>query len=135
MRSMSSPPPGYPVVAPYLLYEDAASAVAFLTRAFGFEVRLAQEGAAGRTHYELVIEGDGLVMLGQANESFKNPASLDAFPPSMVHVYVPDVEAVAQRATAAGVDVGALELAPNGDRRFTVADPEGEMWVFAERVR
>ena len=54
---MSSPPPGYPIVAPYLLYEDAAQAVDFLTRAFGFEVRLAQEGAAGRTHYELVIDG------------------------------------------------------------------------------
>ena len=132
---MSSPPPGYPVVAPYLLYEDAERAVEFLSRAFGFEQRLAQPGAAGRTHYELVIGGDGVVLLGQASPSFKSPASLGTFPPSMVHVYVPDVEAVAERAKAAGVDVGELELAPVGDRRFTVEDPEGQIWVFAQRVR
>jgi PhnB protein len=82
-----------------------------------------------------VIEGDGLVMLGQASESFKSPATLGSFPPSMVHVYVRDVEAVAERARGAGVDVGQLEEAPVGDRRFTVADPEGQLWVFAQRVR
>jgi uncharacterized glyoxalase superfamily protein PhnB len=82
-----------------------------------------------------VIQGEGLVMLGQAAESFKSPASLGAFPPSMVHVYVRDVEALAERTKAAGVDVEELELAPAGDRRFTVADPEGQIWVFAQRVR
>lgn len=130
----SNPPPGYPVVCPYLLYEDAAAAVEYLQRAFGFEQRLAQQGAAGRTHYELVIGGDGLVMLGQMGEAFRGPKSLGSFPPSMVHVYVPDVEALHDRARAAGADVTDLEDSPVGDRRFTATDPEGQLWVFAQRV-
>ena len=132
---MRDPPPGYQVVSPYLLYEDAAAAVAYLVRAFGFEQRLAQTGAAGRTHYELVIGGDGVVMLGQMGETFRSPKSLGVFPSSMVHVYVADVVALHDRARAAGADITDLEDSPAGDRRFTATDPEGQLWVFAQRVR
>ncbi|HEX2194558.1 MAG TPA: VOC family protein [Candidatus Limnocylindria bacterium] len=131
---MTNPPPGYQVVSPYLLYEDAAAAIDFLERAFGFRQRLAQTGAAGRTHYELVIGTHGLVMLGQAGESFRSPASLGAFPPSMVHVYVDDVEALHARAKQAGAEISELEDSPAGDRRFTATDPEGQLWVFAQGV-
>ena len=61
---MSNPPPGYPRVSPYLLYEDAAAAIDYLQRTFGFELRLTQTGAAGRSHHELLLGADGLVMLG-----------------------------------------------------------------------
>ena len=132
---MKNPPPGYQVVSPYLLYENAVAEVEFLQRAFGFEQRLAQTGAVGRTHYELVFATDGLVMLGQAGESFRSPASLGIFPPSMVHVYVEDVEALHARAKGAGADLTDLEDSPAGDRRFTATDPEGQLWVFTQRVR
>ena len=91
---MPNPPPGYPRISPYLLYEDAAAAVEYLQRTFGFELRLSQIGAAGRTHNELLLEDDGLVMLGQAGEGFRSPRTLGAFPASMIHVYVDDVEAL-----------------------------------------
>ena len=45
---MQNPPQGYTRVCPYLLYEDADSAVEYLTTAFGFVQRLEQTGAAGR---------------------------------------------------------------------------------------
>jgi uncharacterized glyoxalase superfamily protein PhnB len=131
---MSNPPSGYPRVSPYLLYEDAAAAVSYLSTTFGFKLRLSQKGAAGRTHNELVIGNDGLVMLGQAGEGFSSPRTLDAFPSSMIHVYVDDVEALHLRAKAAEADVTELELSPAGDRRFTATDPEGQRWVFAQRV-
>jgi uncharacterized glyoxalase superfamily protein PhnB len=131
---MTNPPPGYPRVSPYLLYEDAPAAVEFLQQTFGFELRLSQIGAAGRTHNELVLGDDGLVMLGQAGEGFSSPRTLDSFPPSMIHVYVDDVEALHARAKDAGAEVTDLELSPAGDRRFTATDPEGQIWVFAERV-
>jgi uncharacterized glyoxalase superfamily protein PhnB len=131
---VSNPPPGYPRVCPYLLYEDAPAAIAYLTATFGFEQRLAQTGAAGRMHAELVFGEDGVVMLGQASESFKNPKTLDTYPPSLVHVYVDDVDVLYRRARAAGADVSELELSPQGDRRFTATDPEGQVWVFAQRV-
>jgi len=132
---MSNPPPGYPRVSPYLLYEDAEAAVEYLQESFGFELRLSQKGAAGRAHNELVLGDDGLVMLGQAGEGFSSPRTLDAFPPSMIHVYVDDVEALHTRATDAGAEVTDLEVSPAGDRRFTATDPEGQLWVFAQRIR
>jgi PhnB protein len=131
---MTNPPPGYLRVSPYLLYEDAAAAVEFLQQTFGFELRLSQIGAAGRTHNELLLGDDGLVMLGQAGEGFSSPRTLGSFPPSMIHVYVDDVDALHARAKDAGAEVTDLELSPAGDRRFTATDPEGQIWVFAERV-
>jgi PhnB protein len=129
-----NPPPGYHVVSPYLLYEDAEAAVAYLTETFGFELRRKETGAAGRGHYELTIGPDGLVMLGQMGESFKSPRTLDVFPPSMIHVYIDDVDAMHARAKGAGADVSDLETSPQNDRRFTATDPEGQMWVFAQRM-
>jgi PhnB protein len=132
---MTNPPDGYQRVTPYLLYEDAARAVDHLTETYGFTVRRTATGAAGRLHAELVLGGDdALVMLGQAGEAFRSAASLDAQPSTMVHLYVDDVEALHRRAEAAGADVTPLEDAPQGDRRFTAADPEGQLWVFAQRV-
>lgn len=131
---MRNPPPGYQTVSPYLLYEDAPRAIEHLKSAFGFEERLSQIGGAGRTHTELVLGDDGLVMIGQAGDGFSSPKSLGAPPPSLIHVYVNDVDGLHDRARSAGADVTDLELSPGGDRRFTATDPEGQIWVFAQRV-
>jgi len=131
---VSNPPEGYPRVSPSLLYEDAAAAVDYLQRSFGFELRLSQIGDAGRMHNELVLGDDGLVMVGQAGEGFSSPRTLDVFPSSMVHLYVDDVEALHRRATAARAEVTDLERSRAGDFRFTATDPEGQIWVFAQRV-
>ena len=133
---MQNPPPGYTRVCPYLMYEDAAAAVEYLTTTFGFVKRLEETGAAGRPHRELVLgeDEDALVMLGQAGESFKSPKTLDAYPSVLVHLYVDDVEALHERARAAGAEVSDLETSPAGDLRFSATDPEGQVWVFAQRV-
>jgi uncharacterized glyoxalase superfamily protein PhnB len=131
---MRNPPPGYQTVSPYLLYEDAPRVIEYLKETFGFEERLSQTGGAGRTHTELVLGDDGLVMLGQAGNGFSSPRTLGVYPPSMVHVYVNDVDALHERAKGAGADVTDLEMASIGDRRFTATDPEGQLWVFAQRV-
>jgi len=73
-------------------------------------------------------------MLGQAGESFKSPKTLDVYPSVLVHLYVDDVEALHERARAAGADVSDLETSPAGDLRFSATDPEGQIWVFAQRV-
>jgi uncharacterized glyoxalase superfamily protein PhnB len=131
---MQNPPPGYQTVSPYLLYEDAPRVIEYLKTAFGFVERLSQTGAAGRTHTELLLGEDGLVMLGQAGEGFSSPRTLGVYPSSLVHVYLDGVEVLHARAKAAGAEVTELELSPVGDRRFTATDPEGQVWVFAQRV-
>lgn len=131
---MQNPPPGYTRVAPYLLYEDATGAIDYLKATFGFEHRYSATGAAGRLHAELLLGDDGLVMLGQAGETFSSPRRLGVYPPVLVHFYVDDVESLHERARGAGADVTELELSPVGDYRFTATDPEGQVWVFAQRV-
>jgi uncharacterized glyoxalase superfamily protein PhnB len=129
-----APPPGYQTVAPYLLYEDASTAIAYLVATFGFVERREETGAAGRNHHELVLGDDGLVMLGQAWPDFRSARALGHHPSSMVHVYVEDVEALHERAKAAGAEVSDLETAPVGDKRFSATDPEGQVWYFSQRV-
>jgi len=130
-----SPPAGYPRISPYLLYADAEAAIEFLVRAFGFEERRRTAGGAGRLHAELVHGSDGLVMLGQAGEGFRSRSASGSGATALIHVYVDDVEALHERAGAAGADVSELEESPQGDRRFDAEDPEGHWWVFAQRVR
>lgn len=131
---MQNPPPGYQTVSPYLLSEDAPSAIEHLKSAYGFVERRSRLGAAGRTHTELLLGEDGLVMVGQAWEGFLSAKSLGAHPPTLIHVYVQDGEALHKRATRAGAEASDLEMSPAGDRRFTAADVEGQVWVFAQRV-
>jgi uncharacterized glyoxalase superfamily protein PhnB len=134
MWAMRNPPLGYQTVSPYLLYEDAPSVIEHLKVAYGFVERLSQTGGAGRSHTELVLGDDGLVMIGQAWDRFSSPRSLGVHPSSLTHVYVNDVDALHERAKSAGAEVTDLEMSPVGDRRFTATDPEGQVWVFAQRV-
>jgi uncharacterized glyoxalase superfamily protein PhnB len=129
-----APPEGYQTVSPYLLYEDADRAVAWLTQGFGFVERRVTTGAAGRSHHELILGTDGLVMLGQMGPAFKSLKTLGVDSPAMVHVYVEDVDALHQRAKTAGANVTSLEISPVGDKRFMASDPEGITWVFAQRI-
>ena len=132
--TVKNPPPGYTRVSPYLLYENASGAIEYLKETFGFQQRRAETGGGGRMHAELLLGEDGLVMLGQAWDGFSSPRTLGQYPPSMTHVYVDDVEALHARAQQAGAEITELELSPAGDRRFTATDPEGHVWVFAQRV-
>lgn len=131
---MLEPPLGYTRVAPYLLYEDADRAIGFLQTALGFELRRTQTGAAGRKHAELLLGDDGLVMVGQAGPAFKSPRTLDVYPPSLVHIYADRIDERYERAKTAGAEVDPPEMSPVGDYRFTATDPEGQVWVIAERV-
>src|SRR5437867_12717834 len=119
MADMRNPPPGYQTVSPYLLFEDAQRGIDYLKSAFGFKERLSMTGATGRSHTERMIGDDGLVMVGQAWEGFKSPRSVGASPPSLIHVYVDDVDALHSQAQAAGAEVTDLEM----HRSAIVASP------------
>jgi uncharacterized glyoxalase superfamily protein PhnB len=128
-----APPAGYQTVSPYLLYQDADRIVEWL-EALGFVERRVTSGAAGRSHHELLLGEDGLVMLGQMGPSFRSLESQGVVPPVMVHVYVDDVVSLRERARSVGADVTPLETSAAGDHRFTATDPEGIPWVFAQRL-
>ena len=126
----------YPPVTAYLLYEDVAGALDWLTRVFGFRERLRHETEDGTVdHAEMLIGDDGLVMLGDPGAGYRNPKHLGAAT-VYVHVYVDDVDAHHDRARAAGARiVRPLADEAYGDRRYDVEDPEGHRWSFAQRTR
>ena len=72
--------------------------------------------------------GDSHVMIGEASD--QHPAM-----PGMVHLYVPDVDAVYRRAIAAG---GTSAMEPKdqfyGDRGAGVQDPSGNHWYIATHI-
>lgn len=130
-----NPPPDFPQIAPYLLYEDVDAALDFLVRAFGFEERVRMAGPNGNAIHAEARLGEGVVMMGRPSEEYKNPKHLGGAT-QLVYVYVADVD---QHCTVAK-DAGAViirELADQfyGDRTYGAEDPEGHQWSFAQHTR
>ncbi|WP_445408120.1 VOC family protein [Streptomyces albidoflavus] len=117
-------------VVPHLLVDDADAALAFYERAFGAEPRFRLDGdEGGVVHAELTVAG-AVLMLGDARGDLLSPAALGATP-VILHVYVPDVDALTARATAAGAEL--LEGPADqfhGDRTAMLRDPFGHLWIF-----
>jgi uncharacterized glyoxalase superfamily protein PhnB len=123
-------------VIPYLLYEDVAGMLDWLTRAFGFEERLRFIDDTGNvTHAEMLVEGDGLIMMGDPGPDYQSPMRSGRIG-SQVHVYVDDVDAHFERAKQAGAEIFQEPNEPGyGDRRYDVKDAEGHLWSFATHVQ
>ena len=119
-------PEGYHTATPYLVVRGADRTIEFLKRGLGaqlsFEPMLGPDGKV--MHADLKI-GDSHVMISEAT---------DQHPPmqSMVHLYVPNADAVYERAVAAG---GTSAMPPTdmfyGDRAGSVKDPSGNHWYMA----
>lgn len=145
---MKPTPPGWPRISSAIFYDDPASAIDWLVRAFGFEVRLKVEGEGGRIEHCELVYGDGLVMIGTASSGGRpedkwmvSPRSTGGGNTQALSVFVDDVEAHYARSRAAGASIF-RELATSdygpeywADRTYGARDPEGHMWWFMQRVR
>lgn len=136
MAKVKPIPDGYPRVIPYLSVEGASAAIDFYTRVFDARERMRMPAPGGKLgHAELEI-GDSLIMLadvfpdmgGQTPQSFGGT-------PVTVMVYVEDVDAVFDRAIAAGATVEReVQDQFYGDRAGQFVDPFGHKWFVATRV-
>jgi PhnB protein len=124
-----------PRITPYLLYEDVASMLDWLTRTFGFRERMRMKGPDGRVvHAEMELE-DGVVMMGCPGPDYRNPKRLGGST-SNLYVYVDDVDKHFRHAKESRAKI--LEEPADqfyGDRRYGAEDPEGQVWFFATHVR
>jgi len=131
MKHLVKPvPDGYHTATPYLIVEDAASAIEFYKRAFGATERICLVAPDGKVKHAEIKIGDSVIMLAE-RPATGSPRSLEE---SAVRtfLYVEDVDARFQQA----VDAGAKVTRPvhdefYGDRCGTLEDPAGHVWTIA----
>jgi len=122
-------PEGFHTITPYLVVDGAEKIIHFMKDAFGAQVAFEpMKRPDGKImHAELKI-GDSIVMISDPSE--RAQATSD-----MLHVYVPNVDAVYQKALKAGA---IPEMEPSdqfyGDRTGGVRDPAGNRWSIATHV-
>jgi uncharacterized glyoxalase superfamily protein PhnB len=120
-------PDGYHSVTPYLIVKGAAQLIDFLKQAFGAQETFRMPGGGGIMHAEVRI-GDSVVMMSDAMGEY-GPM------PTMLFLYVEDVDAVYKRALQAGAT--STQEPENqfwGDRASAVKDAFGNQWWMATHV-
>ena len=122
-------PQGYHTVTPYLVVDGAEKIIRFVKEAFGaqpvFEPMARPDGKIMHAEFKI---GDSVVMLADTSE--RAQATSDT-----LHLYVPNVDAVYQKALKAG---GKSLMEPTdqfyGDRSSSVMDPAGNRWFIATHI-
>ena len=119
-------PDGHHTVTPYLVMQDPAKFISFLTSAFGAVETARFATPDGIIRHAEVRIGDSVIMIGGAVEKPQN---------GMLHLYVPDTDAVYRRAIQAGAK-SLREPADqiHGDRSAGVEDAWGNTWWMATHV-
>ncbi len=135
-------------IVPFIVYEDAASAIEWLERAFGFVEKASERHTEedGRvTHAELSLEGAMIYLANPTPEyvsprrhrqaceamrrAYDNPYVVDGH-----FVEVDDLQAHFERARAAGATILREPEEPgHGFRIYAAEDLEGHRWMFGQR--
>lgn len=122
-------PEGFHTVTPYLIVDDVSRLLTFLENAFGAEVteRMEAPGGGGVMHACVRI-GDSHVMMGAAKGEWQAA-------PTMLYLYVEDVDAMYKRALEAGAEsVHEPRDEFYGDRNAGLKGPCGNFWWVATHV-
>ena len=118
---------------PFLAYDDARSALDWLTKAYGSEQTAVHKTPDGRVaHAEMRLD-DSMIMLGAAFDNgwgMRTPRELSGVNQG-VYLIVDDIEAHYERARGADAEiVRPLAVTDYGSREFRSRDPEGNIWSF-----
>ena len=118
-------------ITPHLYADNGVQLIEFLERAFGGkEVYRAEVPGGGIPHAQVRI-GDSLIVLagGRGRGEYRPK-------PTTLHLYVPDTDALYERAMRAGAEsIQPPADQPYGDRSAGVRDPFGNRWFIATHVR
>jgi PhnB protein len=121
-------PEGCHSITPYLTVPDAARLIDFLKQAFdGLELARISRPDGTILHAQVRV-GDSLLMIGEPQGQWKPR-------PSMLYLYVADIDAVYKRAVGAGAK-SVIEPVNMfyGDRTACVKDVTENDWWIATRV-
>lgn len=143
---MKPPPPGWPRMSASVFYDDPIAAIDWLTKSFGFDVRLKILDENGRLAHSELTFGDAVVMIGGAEgkEAYqklqKSPLTTGGVTHALA-IYLDDVDAHYANAVANGATIlRDLKTDDYGadywtDRTYGALDPEGHLWWFIQRIK
>jgi len=124
---VSPVPRGFRMVTPYLVAADGLALLEFTKQGLGAEEVMRAVMPTG-VHAEVRI-GDTTLMMGGGLPGKGFPGSLQ---PNALHIYVEDVDAVTQRAVAAGATlIDGPRDQDYGERSSTIRDNAGNYWYIA----
>jgi uncharacterized glyoxalase superfamily protein PhnB len=123
-------------VIPGLRYRDAAAAIDWLCRAFGFERHLVVPGENGGIAHAQLTMGNGMIMLGSGHDNdydklLVRPEDIGRRVTQSSYVVVADPDAHYRTAKAAGAEI-VMDIVDQdyGGRGYTCRDLEGHVWSF-----
>jgi uncharacterized glyoxalase superfamily protein PhnB len=126
-------------ITPYLTVADATASLAFYAQAFGFKPGVIISAADGRIIHAVMHCGRAVAVMfspeGIWSGIMKTPAHSGAENPITMYVPYFEVDALADRARAAGATI--LTEPTDmfwGDRIARIADPDGYVWCFASKI-
>jgi PhnB protein len=126
-------PEGYHSITPYLHISGAARAIEFYKEIFGATEVMRMDAPGGKIGHAEIKIGDSHLMLADEfpEMDVRSPQSLGGSPVALL-LYVEDVDALAERAVAAGATLQSpLEDKFYGDRMGKLLDPFGHVWAIA----
>src|SRR5262249_21270841 len=135
---MTSPvPEDFHTITPQLVVKGVADAIAWYTSALGANELLRNTAPDGTRimHSELLLGDSRFFVVDEfAESSMKSPATLGGTAVTL-HLYVHDVDALFDRAVAAGA-TGLMKVADPfwGDPYGMIADPFGDRWAIGSRI-
>jgi PhnB protein len=122
-------PEGLNSVNVYMHPLRAEPVINFLKRAFGAREIAKYASPDGVVHHAEIRVGDSVVEMGEAHGKYE-PL------PAMFYLYVPDCDAVYQRALAAGAtSISEPKDQPYGDRNGAVKDAFGNQWYISTHTK
>lgn len=136
MANVKPIPEGHNTVSPYLIVAGAERALEFYTKVFGATELFRHKAPDGKVGHAEIRIGDTVIMLADEfpDHDAHGPRKFGGSPVSL-HVYVEDVDTVADRALAAGAKVK-RPVADQfyGDRLGTLEDPFGHTWHISTHI-
>jgi PhnB protein len=133
---MTRVPEDFHTITPQLVVNGVAAAIEWYSRALGANELLRNVAPDGTSimHAELLLGDSRFFVVDEFPDGAKSPRSLGGASVTL-HLYVEDVDALFDRAVAAGAEV-LLPVADQfwGDRYGMLADPFGHRWSIASRI-
>lgn len=121
-----------PSISPFLFCADVEKSLDFLVSAFGLEPGAANPEPDGTIGHATASLGSATVFLSRPHAGALEPPGSSAVLHSLVLAYVPDVDAVFERARAAGASVEYKpQDMPYGQRECGIRDLDRHLWCFA----